>query len=47
MPARTLVPEASGLLDPTSVGEENETFFIRRWKSILKTLRETTKIKSK
>ena len=32
MPARTLDPEGGGLGDTTSVGEENEAFFIRVWK---------------
>ena len=27
-------PKGDGLLDPTSVGEENETFFIRVWKPL-------------
>ena len=40
------------LWDPTSVGEENETFFIRMWKPlpnvrVLKTLREAPKGKPK
>ena len=46
--ARTLGPEGGGLWDPTSVGEDNETFFIRVWKPltsghVLKTLRESPK----
>ena len=34
-----------GLRDPTSVGEENETFFIRMWKSLacIKPKRESPK----
>ena len=45
MSATTLDPEGGGLRDPTSVGEENKTIFIRVWKplfrrGVLKTLRE-------
>ena len=48
MPVRTLGPERGGLLDCTSVGEENETSFIRVWKPphskrVLKTLRGSSK----
>ena len=52
---RTLGPSLAhkegGLLDPTSVGEGNETFFIRVWKPhpsrrVLKTLRGSLKGKS-
>ena len=39
-------PKGGGLRDPTLVGEENETFFIRVWKPltnrhVLKTLRRS------
>ena len=50
VPARTLGPEEGGLRDPTSIEEENETFFIRVWKPlsskrILKILRGNPKEK--
>ena len=52
MLTRKLGPEGSGLRYPTSVGEENETPFIRVWKPlpirhVLKTLRESSKGKPK
>ena len=48
VPVRTLVPKGGGLWDPTSIGKENETFFIRVWKPlpsrrVLKTLRGSPK----
>ena len=48
VPARTLGPEGGRFRDPTSVGEENETPFIRVWKPlpsrrVLKALRENPK----
>ena len=51
VPTRTLVPKRGGLWDPTSVGNENKTFFIRVWKPlpsirILKTLRGSPKGKA-
>ena len=44
-------PKESGLWDPTSIGEENETSFIRVWKTlpsrhVLKTLRGSSKGKA-
>ena len=45
---RRWAPKGGGLCDPSSVGEENETFFIRVWKPlpsrrVLKTLRGSPK----
>ena len=51
VPMRTLDPKGGGLWDPTSSGEENETFFIKVWKPlpskrVLKTLRGSLKRKA-
>ena len=51
MTARTLGSKRDGLLDPTSLREVNEAFFIRVWKPlpircVLKILRESLKGKA-
>ena len=51
MSASSLGPKEGWIVDPTSIGEENETPFIRVWKplpsrDIVKTLRESPRGKA-